>query len=249
MYSWPSLHQYCEYAARLRRSRNSKLYTEPSLPGQPKEIRNPLFTPKFLLSQFAGDERRAAIFSTEAAHRAKNLAQLSHAVIRLGLTTGSKEIEAAEALAQAYSEIGDANDCAVAVSSKDLLIQVISSLVALFGRGDRNVAIHIRAGELLLPPDRRRLLVLIASELVINALRHAFPVGRAGLVNAFLRIDEGHACLTIADNGIGYDGAQHGQGGELLDSLTAMLTGTLKRSTSPTGGLQASVSFPVGAAP
>jgi two-component sensor histidine kinase len=222
--------------------------TEPSLPGQPNEIRNPLFTPEFLLSQFAGSGHRAAIFAAEAAHRAKNLAQLSHAVIRLRLATGLKEIAAAEALAQAYSEIGDASDCGVAVSSKDPLIRVVSSLVLLFGRGDRNVAIHIRAEELLLPPERRRLLVLIASELVINALRHAFPVGRAGLINTFLRVDEGHARLTITDNGIGYDGAQHGQGGELLDSLTAMLTGTLKRSTSPTGGFHASVSFPVGAA-
>ena len=218
---------------------------EPSLRGQPKETRNPMFMPKFLLSQFAAREHRAVIFTAEAAHRAKNLAQLSQAVIRLCLATGSEEIEAAAALAQAYSEIGDASDCAVAVSSKDLLIQVVSGLVLLFGRGDRNVAIHIRAGELLLPPDRRRLLVLIASELVINALRHAFPVGRAGLINVFLRVDEGHACLTIADNGIGYEGAQPGQGGELLDSLAAMLTGTLKRCTSPTGGLQASVSFRV----
>ena len=223
--------------------------TDPSLPGQPKETRNPPFTSEFLLSQFAGSGHRAAIFAAEAAHRAKNLAQLSRAIIRLRLSTGLQEIAAAEALAQVYSEIGDASDCAVAVSSKDLLIQVVSSLVLLFGRGDRNVAIHIRAWELLLPPDRRRLLVLIASELVINALRHAFPVGRAGLINVFLRVDEGHACLTIADNGIGYDGAQRGQGGELLDSLTAMLTGTLKRSTSPTGGLQASVSFPVRATP
>ena len=223
--------------------------TEPSLPGQPKEMRNPLFTPKFLLGQFAASEHRAVIFRAEAAHRAKNLAQLSHAVIRLHLATGSEGIEAAAALAQAYSEIGDASDCAVAVSSKDLLIQVVTSLVLLFGQGDRNVAIHIRAEELLLPPDRRRLLVLIASELVINALGHAFPVGIAGLINVFLRVDEGHAYLTIADNGIGYDGSQHGQGGELLDSLTAMLGGTLKRSTSPTGGLQASVSFPVGDTP
>ena len=74
---------------------------------------------------------------------------------------------AAEALAQAYSEIGNVGDCAVAVSSKELFIQVVFSLVALFGRGDRNVAIHIKSDELLLPPDRSRLLVLIASELVI----------------------------------------------------------------------------------
>jgi two-component sensor histidine kinase len=223
--------------------------TEPSHPGQPKETHAPLITPKFLLNQFAASEHRAVTFSAEAAHRAKNLAQLSHAAIRLRLTTGLKAIAAAEALAQAYSEIGDTSDCAAAVSSKDLLIQVVSNLVLLFGRGDRNVALHIKAEELLLPPDRRRLLVLIASELVINALRHAFPVGRTGLINVFHRVDMGYACLTIADNGIGCDGAQLGQGGEFLDSLAAMLTGTLKRSTSPTGGLQASVSFPVGAAP
>ena len=226
-----------------------RLLTETSPPGQPKETRNPVFTPKFLLDQFAASEHHDVILTAEAAHRAKNLAQLSHAVIRLCLATGSDEIEAAAALAQAYSEIGDVDDCAGAVSSKNILTQVVSSLVLLFGRGDRNVAIHIRAMELLLPADRRRLLVLIASELVINALRHAFPVGRTGLINVFLRIDQGHACLTIADNGIGCDGARHGQGAELLDSLTAMLTGTLKRSTSPTGGLQACVSFPVAAAP
>ena len=44
---------------------------EPSLRGQPKETRNPMFMPKFLLSQFAASEHRALIFTAEAAHRAR----------------------------------------------------------------------------------------------------------------------------------------------------------------------------------
>ena len=216
-----------------------------SLPGQPRRARHPQFTPEFVLSQFALGKHGEMVFSAEAAHRAKNLAQLARSVIHLRLAHGSKEIEAAVALAQAYSEIGNAGDCVVAVSCKNLLVQVVSSLVSLFGRGDRMVALHAMADELLVAPDRRRLLVLIASELVINSLKHAFRGRRTGLIDVCLHVDEGQAHLMISDDGVGYNGAEHGQGGKLLHSLTAMLNGTLCRSSSPTGGLQASVSFPV----
>jgi two-component sensor histidine kinase len=221
------------------------LLQELSLPSQPRRAHHPQFTPEFVLSQFASGKHGEMVCSAEAAHRAKNLAQLAHNIIHLRLAHGSTAIEAAVALAQAYSEIGNAGDCIGAVSCKKLLVQVVSSLVSLFGRGDRMVALHARAEELLVVPDRRRLLVLIASELVINALKHAFPGRRTGLIDVCLHVDEGQAHLMISDDGVGYNGAEHGQGEKLLRSLTAMLNGTLSRSSSPAGGLQASVSFPV----
>jgi two-component sensor histidine kinase len=173
-------------------------HLELSLPGQQRRACQPQFKPEFVLSQFASGKHGEMVFSSEAAHRAKNLAQLAHNVIHLRLAQGSKEIEAAFALAQAYAEIGNAGDCVVAVPSKNLLVQVVSSLVSLFGRGDRMVALHARADELLMAPDRRRLLVLIASELVINALKHAFRGRRTGLIDVCLHVDKGQAHLMIA---------------------------------------------------
>jgi two-component sensor histidine kinase len=49
---------------------------------------------------------------------------------------------------------------------------------------------------------------MVAHELVTNALTHAFPDGRAGVVRIALRpLSADRAMLSVVDNGVGYDPA------------------------------------------
>jgi two-component sensor histidine kinase len=55
-------------------------------------------------------------------------------------------------------------------------------------------------------------LTLIANELVINALDHAFPSGRAGVVRVELRpLEDGKAELIVSDDGAGFGPAVPGR--------------------------------------
>ena len=51
--------------------------------------------------------------------------------------------------------------------------------------------------------DDAKALGLIVTELVINALRHAFPDGRAGSITVRYRLEDGQWALSVADDGIG----------------------------------------------
>ncbi|MFL9828974.1 ATP-binding protein, partial [Rhodoplanes sp. SY1] len=77
-------------------------------------------------------------------------------------------------------------------------------------------------------------LALLASELVINAVKHAHPAGLHGVVEIACRVDpDGSVVLTVCDDGIGlpvdFDPSRDGRFGlglirALAHSLAAVLT-------------------------
>lgn len=70
----------------------------------------------------------------------------------------------------------------------------------------RPVTIEIKAEPVVLPEQAAAAVAMIVQELVANALTHAFPDGRAGMVRVGLkRLEDGRARLVVADDGVGYD--------------------------------------------
>ncbi|MBJ6122049.1 sensor histidine kinase, partial [Sphingomonas sp. BT553] len=126
----------------------------------------------------------APLWAADALHRANNLAQMASA---LELTSGRnalggsiKEVGVtARALARAYAELGARELTGIVVPCRPLLEAIVTRLVELF-RGDRTIDLTLSLADLGLPADRRRALTLIASELVINAPKYAFPENHAG---------------------------------------------------------------------
>jgi PAS domain S-box-containing protein len=69
---------------------------------------------------------------------------------------------------------------------------------------DRRITVTIDACDVRLPVDIAVPCGLIVSELVTNALKHAFPDGRAGELRISIRrTDDGRIELVVADDGIG----------------------------------------------
>jgi two-component sensor histidine kinase len=89
----------------------------------------------------------------------------------------------------------------------------------------------------------------VATELVANALKYAFPEERAGTVSVgFQREGEGFA-LTVTDDGVGFDPAAApkgtGLGGKLVRALVAQLGGRVEvRSGGAQGGTVCTIRFP-----
>lgn len=73
-------------------------------------------------------------------------------------------------------------------------------------------------------------LALIASELIINAIKHAHPAGAAGLVEIACRVDpDGTVVLTVCDDGIGLpEGFDPVAGGGLGMALIRTLSRQLR---------------------
>jgi hypothetical protein len=191
------------------------------------------------------------LWAEETMHRAYSLLQLAARMEPLVTATGvgrvalALDCAIAEDLATLFRSLTIVSDqqqlpCAT------VLRDVTRNLVALFGAGARHVAITTEVERLSLPAYKRRALVLAASELTVNALRHAFPGQCDGRIGIALKlVGATHARLSVADNGIGFVAdclaARRGIVGGLADLLEADLV--YRRPAS--GGTIAEIAFPL----
>ncbi len=88
---------------------------------------------------------------------------------------------------------------------------------------------------------------LLASEAVMNAVKHAFPDERRGRVLVRLsRLGPGRARLAVKDDGVGFSDTPSGNLGlELIRALTRQLSGHVDVRGTPGEGCKVTVEFPV----
>lgn len=193
------------------------------------------------------DSQDADLWSTEAVHRANNLAQLSASLTSYCRRQGVYDLDNVERLTRdltaLYAELGAITSRGDVRACAEPLRRLVVDLVALFGPITGTVA-QVRATQLALDPERHRALLLIASELVINALRHAFPEG-GGLILVTLSKNGPEAQLRVCDNGVGRsEVVSLGMGSQLIKRLSAMLDGQLSIASEPGWGTRVDLSFP-----
>jgi two-component sensor histidine kinase len=101
------------------------------------------------------------------------------------------------------------------------------------------IGLQLNIDSILLDIDTAVPCGLLVSELVSNALKHAFPDGRGGKINIDMTVhDEGRIRLVVRDNGIGISDDLANRkttslGLQLVKSLTRQLRGTLQVDSSP----------------
>jgi len=119
---------------------------------------------------------------------------------------------------------------------------------------DKQVLAEVRAGDIVLPVDLGLPCGLILSELVTNALKHAFPAGaghepRPPAIVIDLRRDKSGFVLSVADNGVGLceplsAGDTKSLGLRLVGMFAEQLGGTVVFSSDE--GTRCTVAFPAG---
>lgn len=118
--------------------------------------------------------------------------------------------------------------------------------------GLRPISLKVEAESVHLPVRDAVAAALIVNELVTNALKHAFPDERAGIVLVRLAASEGHIVLTIADDGAGgpiskcqiSSSRSGGLGRKLVRALTQQLGGTIEVTTGEVG-THCNLRFPI----
>ncbi|HEY4272534.1 MAG TPA: sensor histidine kinase [Candidatus Udaeobacter sp.] len=112
------------------------------------------------------------------------------------------------------------------------------------------LTLKISADHVPLDLDQSILLSLIANELLLNPLKHAFAGRAAGNINAELRVTPDRITLTIFDDGVGFvlpassTQENRGTGIELVQAMSRQLGGELVLNDAPAGGACATISFP-----
>jgi two-component sensor histidine kinase len=173
------------------------------------------------------------IWAEEAMHRAYAMLRLlgSQSKREIGRVqdriTAHVEYALARELARTYQSLSTAGEEEI-VPCSALFREMVLNLGTLFGSGG-NIAISARIKPLNLPAYKRRALALCTSELMINALTHAFADASGGRLDVCLRPQNCERwSLRVADNGVGFQGrypdTKFGVAGGLAGLLEAELT-------------------------
>lgn len=94
----------------------------------------------------------------------------------------------------------------------------------------KTTEILLDADTVELDPDRAIAVGVIVNELVLNALKYAYPDGTTGAIRiGFKWTDEKTVMLTVEDDGVGYDvKSVSGLGGRIVKAMATKLGGKVK---------------------
>lgn len=104
-------------------------------------------------------------------------------------------------------------------------------------RDIRPIALRVEAPALEVRSDQAVMIGLIVNELVTNALKHAFPNERAGVIEVQVRAGDDGLQVVVADDGAGCPEAPAGgMGSRLVRMLAAQYGGQVERGPGAQGG-------------
>ena len=185
----------------------------------------------------------------EQRHRLANLFQLLSTLTRMRQQR-SVEPEARRQLGwilEAVSALGALQQRMVAVDGCDFA-GFLTDMQAQWRRriGGRPVQLHVETDPVVLREQLASAVAIIANELVTNAINHAHPGERAGVIKVSLTAHDGRAVLTISDDGIGCDGLSEDRtklGLWLIKGLADQVRGEM--TSDVTDGVTTRLEFPV----
>jgi two-component sensor histidine kinase len=138
-----------------------------------------------------------------------------------------------------------ASDELTRVPVSNYLRKLCDSLVQLRGREDK-VSIRLEAEDADISLDKAVTVGLITTELVTNALKHAFPNGMKGEILVDFRCKNGECTLVVSDDGVGLASRQSNfrsrSGLRLVSSLALQLGAELSEAREP--GTTVCLQFP-----
>lgn len=182
-----------------------------------------------------------AVLLQELQHRVANSLQIIASVLmqsarkvqseetRAHLQDAHKRVMSVAALQQqlAASRIAD-------VELRPYFTTLCESIGASMIRDHKQVSLAVQVDDSKTSADVSVSLGLIVTELVINALKHAFPNDRAGTIKVAYQSHGPNWTLSVTDNGVGMPAvptsAKAGLGTSIVQALTAQLHATVRIS-------------------
>ncbi|MBK3733682.1 AAA family ATPase [Azospirillum brasilense] len=200
------------------------------------------------------DEKEALL--KEIHHRVKNNLQLVTSLLNLQARRIEDEAVAAlfadsrdrvRSMALVHENLYRLGNFA-RVPMREHLESVCAHLLRAYARQAGAVRLVTEMADLQLDLDRAVPCGLIVNELVSNALKHAFPGGRGGVLGVVLAVDGRECRLTVRDDGVGLPGGYDPDrmdtlGFQLIADLTEQLRGSLEYN--PGTGTEFVVAFPL----
>jgi two-component sensor histidine kinase/PAS domain-containing protein len=188
----------------------------------------------------------------EADHRIKNSLQMVISLLTAQVR-GMEEPAAVRALREAIARVGAIAASHLALQGSEDLRQIdvtiaLKELCVHFAALHPAIAIVCcPAGALMLDADRAIPLGLVVSEVLTNALRHAFPDGAGGTVVVEAVTDGASLIVRVSDDGVGMprDTGASGMGSRIVRSFADQLGTTIHVESTPRVGTVMTIRLPL----
>ena len=181
----------------------------------------------------------------EVNHRVGNSLQIIASLLHLQANSSTEEdVKAAltnamgrvAAVAQVHRRLYTSHDL-----KSVLLNQYLEALLEDLRRsaeGNRMSRLTLKAEPIEIDPDRAVAIGIIVNELVMNAVKYAYPDG-AGPIHIDLHAQDDHLLLSIADDGVGLnvktDPRSTGMGQRIVAAMASKLEASVERDPDHTG--------------
>lgn len=196
------------------------------------------------------------ILLMEINHRTKNNLQILSSLVNHQIlmtdNTGTKELLSQikgrlKAMSVIYEALCSQEDISC-INFQEFLEKLFHSVITSYQSGKGNIRIEINAGGVCLDIKKGVACALIINELVSNAVKHAFPDEKQGLVKIGIWVEGDNNYISLSDNGIGIpEGMNIEQTESLGLKIVQLLTRQLKGKISLNSmeGTRWEISFPV----
>jgi two-component sensor histidine kinase len=195
--------------------------------------------------RFAALAAEREVLLREVNHRVGNSLQIIASLLHLQASSVTQEgVKAAltnamgrvAAVAQVHRRLYTSHDL-----KSVLLNQYLESLLEDLRRsaeGNKMSRLTLRAEPIEIDPDRAVAIGIIVNELIMNAVKYAYPDG-AGPIHVELKAQDDDLLLTISDDGVGLDvkadPRSTGMGQRIVGAMAAKLEASVERDPAHSG--------------
>ena len=167
----------------------------------------------------------------EVDHRVKNNIQMISALLSmqsrsiadpLARTSLDSMLQRVESIGTVHRRLYQSKDVR-RFDVADFIRDIAHELVKASGRDDLTLTLDLHPVHV--PAQQASPVALMLNELIMNALKHAFPIGRSGRLSVTVDDPDGELLVVIADDGVGIPAAKtkYGFGSRLVRTLARQL--------------------------
>ena len=180
----------------------------------------------------------------EVNHRVGNSLQIIASLLHLQASSADDDVKAAltnamgrvAAVAQVHRKLYTSHDV-----QRVMLDQYLEGLLEDLRRsaeGERLTQLTLKAEPIEIDPDRAVAVGIIVNELVINAVKYAYP-GASGPIHVELSRSADEVIISVIDRGIGLQAVPSpgstGMGRRIVEAMAAKLNADIKLDSGPSG--------------
>lgn len=191
----------------------------------------------------------AWLLLAELNHRFRNELQVALSALRLARRQAASSgpdrlIEEAVVRLEGLGSVRQILDHEVEHGPLTQRLEALCRATSLSKASPLGIRLVLKMDEVAADDEAAWTVCVVASELMSNALKHAFPRGGPGVINVVLRQDDAEVLLTVADDGVGSAASGRsmeslwqaaGFGSAIVNQLAARLGGGVTRVSSPVG--------------